>query len=245
MLDLRRLAGSALAHSDPLVWQTALRRIARTSADGQLVAAPANSARVLIITRGLPASGKTGKASRWVAEAPTQRARVNCDSLRAMMHGRRLGTRNRRTWSPSPSTTSIRELLAAGLDVVADTNLAAEAVDAFRQIAAEAGAQFEIWDLTATVSLEECLRRDARRTGADQVGEAAIRRLYRHRQHLAPGGALVRGCERPSRLPVLRLSNSRPLGTLRGDAREPRPRPTRSAPADQHPTNSKQWVFGG
>ena len=80
---------------------------------------------------------------------------------------------------------SVRNLLAAGFDVVADdTNLPSEAVDAFRGIAAEAGARFEIWDFTTTVSLQECLRRDAQRTGAEQVGEAAIRRLYQ--QHLAP-----------------------------------------------------------
>jgi hypothetical protein len=41
---------------------------------------------VLRITRGLPASGKSILAMKWVAEDPANRARVNRDDLRAMLH---------------------------------------------------------------------------------------------------------------------------------------------------------------
>ena len=36
----------------------------------------------LLLTRGLPASGKTTFARAWVAESPTDRARINRDDLR-------------------------------------------------------------------------------------------------------------------------------------------------------------------
>jgi hypothetical protein len=49
-------------------------------------------------------------------------------------------------------------------------------------MAARFGATFEVHDFT-DVPLDECLRRDADRPAAEQVGEAAIRRL--HDRHLA------------------------------------------------------------
>ena len=40
----------------------------------------------LIITRGLPASGKTTYARAWVQEDPANRIRLNRDELRRMLH---------------------------------------------------------------------------------------------------------------------------------------------------------------
>ena len=42
---------------------------------------------VLVITRGLPGSGKSTWARQWVSQDPAHRAEVNRDSLRLMMHG--------------------------------------------------------------------------------------------------------------------------------------------------------------
>jgi hypothetical protein len=137
-----RLTESALAHSDPMVWQAALRQVAALTVPPKAPAATACSETppVLIITRGLPASGKTSKAITWVAERPQQRVRANRDSPRAMMHGGRLGTPEQEAMVTTAQHASIRSLLGDGIDVVADdTNLAEEAVNAFRQLAAEAG----------------------------------------------------------------------------------------------------------
>ena len=41
----------------------------------------------LVVTRGLPASGKTTWAQAWVADDPTRYARVSRDDLRAMLFG--------------------------------------------------------------------------------------------------------------------------------------------------------------
>lgn len=45
----------------------------------------------LILTRGLPASGKSSWAREWVQEDPASRVRVNRDELRAMLYGQRSG----------------------------------------------------------------------------------------------------------------------------------------------------------
>jgi predicted kinase len=133
----------------------------------------------LIITRGLPASGKTSFARKLQPGV----VRVNRDDLRRMLHGERLFTQ----WAEGQVTTAqraqVEALLRAGVDVcVDDTNLRARTVREWAELAARFGATFEVHDFT-DVPLAECLRRDADRPASDRVGEDAIRRL--HERYLA------------------------------------------------------------
>ncbi|HEY8533555.1 MAG TPA: AAA family ATPase [Micromonospora sp.] len=133
----------------------------------------------LILTRGLPASGKTTFARRL---QPTV-VRVNRDDLRRMMHGTRLLTQ----WAEAQVTVAqraqVEALLRAKVDVcVDDTNLRSRTVKEWAALAARLGAQFEVHDFT-DVPLEECIRRDAARPESERVGEDAIRRL--HQRYLA------------------------------------------------------------
>ena len=133
----------------------------------------------LLITRGLPASGKTTFARKLQPGV----VRVNRDDLRRMLHGQRLFTQ----WAEGQVTrvqrASVESLLRARVDVIVDdTNLRAKAVKEWAEVAARFGATFEVHDFT-DVPLEECLRRDATRPEADRVGEAAIRRM--HERYLA------------------------------------------------------------
>jgi predicted kinase len=144
----------------------------------------------LIITRGLPASGKSTKARAWVAEDPQRRARINRDDLRAMAHESVFVPQS----DTDPGTeraiqaardAAITALLKRGIDVVSDdTNLPTRTARDLRKLAVLAGADFEVWDL-ADVPIEECLRRNALRTGTAHVPEGRIRDMYdRHvRQH--------------------------------------------------------------
>lgn len=139
----------------------------------------------LIITVGLPGSGKSTRAVTWVAQDPTGRARVNRDDLRRMLHGGRLGTPEQEAAVTAVQHPAVLTLLQLGYDVVADdTNLAAGAVDGWRRLAGQAGAELTIWDFL-DVDVEECIRRDAGRTGPAHLGETAIRRI--HAQHTAGG----------------------------------------------------------
>ncbi|GAA0540150.1 hypothetical protein GCM10010172_21750 [Paractinoplanes ferrugineus] len=133
----------------------------------------------LLITRGLPASGKTTFARKLQPRV----VRVNRDDLRRMLHGDRLFTQ----WAESQVThaqrAAVEALLRAHADVIVDdTNLRAKTVREWAELAARHGATFEVHDFT-DVPLEECLRRDADRPESDRVGEAGIRRM--HERYLA------------------------------------------------------------
>lgn len=138
----------------------------------------------LIITRGLPASGKSTRAKAWVAEDPTRRARVNRDTLRLMMHDGAFIQGS----SQGPDTeeqikvvrdAAIKALLARGVDVVCDdTNLPQRVARDLRRLAVLAGGEFEVWDLT-DVRRKECLRRNALREGAARVPDEVIQDMYR------------------------------------------------------------------
>ncbi|MCX5067304.1 AAA family ATPase [Micromonospora lupini] len=128
----------------------------------------------LIATRGLPASGKTTFARTLQPSV----ARVNRDDLRRMLHGERLFTK----WAEAQVTVvqraQVEALLRARADVcVDDTNLRARALRDWAELAARHGADFEVHDFT-DVPLDECLRRDAARPAAEQVGADAIRQLH-------------------------------------------------------------------
>ncbi|MGC5287962.1 AAA family ATPase [Micromonospora sp. DT231] len=128
----------------------------------------------LIATRGLPASGKTTFARTLQPSV----VRVNRDDLRRMLHGERLFTQ----WAEAQVTVvqraQVEALLRARADVcVDDTNLRSRTLRDWAELAARHGAEFEVHDFT-DVPLDECLRRDAARPPADQVGAEAIRRLH-------------------------------------------------------------------
>ncbi|GAA3276468.1 AAA family ATPase [Dactylosporangium vinaceum] len=147
----------------------------------------------LTITRGLPASGKT----TWAKEQP-HLTRVNRDDLRRMMHGGRVADEQQRGRAEREVTVAhhaaVEALLRAGASVVCDdTNLRSRVVREFAEIAARCGAHFTVRDFT-DVPVEECIRRDAQRTGDGHVGEEAIRSM--HQRYLA-GRAL------PLPLPVI------------------------------------------
>ncbi|WP_030436291.1 AAA family ATPase [Actinoplanes subtropicus] len=133
----------------------------------------------LLITRGLPASGKTSFARKLQPRV----TRVNRDDLRRMLHGQRLYTQ----WAEGQVThaqrAAVEALLRAHADVIVDdTNLRNKTVRDWAELAARLGAQFEVHDFT-DVPLEECIRRDVSRPADDRVGEEAIRRM--HARYLA------------------------------------------------------------
>lgn len=136
----------------------------------------------LIAMRGLPASGKTTEARGWVKIDPAKRARVNRDALRDMCHDGMflaetdvLGTERAIV---AARDATVKALLERDLDVVVDdTNLTSKSVRDLRRLAAFAGADFEIWDLT-NVGVEECLRRNAQREGRARVPDVVITGMH-------------------------------------------------------------------
>src|SRR5262245_2266838 len=135
----------------------------------------------LIITRGLPGSGKSTRARAWVAEDRAGRARVNRDDLRGMLHDGVWAGHDTETQNIGARDVLISSLLRRGLDVVCDdTNLPQRTARDLANVAAACPATLEVWDLT-DVPLEVCIERDAARSRT--VGEQVIRDL--HRRYLA------------------------------------------------------------
>jgi predicted kinase len=131
----------------------------------------------LVITRGLPASGKTTWARKWVAEDMNHRARVNRDDLRRLLHQTATYEWPQERAVTEASHAGARALLAAGYSVVIDdTNLRQRYVRTWREIAADLGAVFQTVDFE--VDVEECIRRDhIRWDQSAKVGEEVIRTM--------------------------------------------------------------------
>jgi len=134
----------------------------------------------LNITIGLPGSGKTTDAKRWVGDDPLRRTRLNRDDLRVMMFGSRTGLVEHEDAVTVAQEAALRALLAGGGSVVVDdTNLRPDVVERLSRIGWDAGANVGIWDRT-NVPVEECIDRDCVRAamGEPYVGETAIRQLH-------------------------------------------------------------------
>ena len=137
----------------------------------------------LVITRGLPASGKSTWARAWVKEDPLHRAEVNRDHLRLMMHG---GYAKAEVQVNVARDAMIRDLLAQNVSVVcSDTNLPQRVARELASIGRRARAEVEVIDLT-DIPLEVCLERNAGRTGHEHVPIARIREM--HERYIASNG---------------------------------------------------------
>lgn len=135
----------------------------------------------LIITRGLPGSGKTTWSRDYCAQYEQgMRVRVNRDDLRAMLFG--AGYRPSYEFEQTVTEiqhNAIRALLRAGKTAVADdTNLVLKHARALSRLAYEEGAEFEVRDEFLRTALPECLRRNADRPVETRVPVAVIEGMY-------------------------------------------------------------------
>jgi len=143
----------------------------------------------LILTRGIPASGKSTWAKAWVAEDPENRLRVNRDNLRWTLGIKTgIGTREQE----EEVTYWQRQMVQRGFEqnkdvVLDDTNLRAKYAKDWMLLARAYGVEVVFEDFPIT--LEEAIFRDAVRGGKGErsVGEEVIRDKF-HR--FTPKGKL-------------------------------------------------------
>lgn len=130
---------------------------------------------VLIITRGLPGSGKSTWAKAWLTEDRAHRVRANRDNLRFELFGRYAGL----SYEQEERITRLQRSLVtaalrAGHDVVVDdTNLRVLYVRQWERLARCEGADLVMRDFPIDVAT--AIERDAARNRT--VGADAIRYL--------------------------------------------------------------------
>lgn len=135
----------------------------------------------LVVTRGLPASGKSTFAKAWVSKNPRKRARVEKDQLRAMMHDSVWLGRHTEDQVNLVEYNMVYDLLKSGISVVvSDTNLDVHTFNKWRDLAKDKGlahVEFSMEDFR-DVPLQVCLDRNARRTGKEFIPVEAIMSMY-------------------------------------------------------------------
>lgn len=132
----------------------------------------------LVVTRGLPASGKSTWAKEMVRKYGWKR--VNRDEIRAMADDSQWSQRREKTVRKVEQTLAELFLSQGHNVVVDDTNLVPSTMFSWQQFAQEHGAEFEVKDFTG-VPLDECLKRNEGRP--NRVDSSVIRGMYR--QYLA------------------------------------------------------------
>lgn len=125
----------------------------------------------LILTRGLPASGKSTYAEKWASDEPYRRVRVNRDDLRmqlfeywhhpdSMPHGKQQEREHEVTHH---QTNIIVKGLREGKDVIVDnTNLNPRVFRDFEKLLKQFPA-VELTNVDFTTPLSECIQRNSRR----------------------------------------------------------------------------------
>lgn len=135
----------------------------------------------VILTKGLPGSGKSTWAKAQVDANPGQYKRVNKDDLRAMLDNGRWSKQNERMVLHMRDTIIRASLERNSHVIIDDTNLAPTHETHIRRMVSEINEQggkrhrVTIKDFT-DVPLETCIERDLKR--AHSVGEKVIRDMY-------------------------------------------------------------------
>lgn len=122
----------------------------------------------MILTRGIPGSGKSTFAKEWVAEAPGERVRVNRDGIRWTQGIRTgVGTPEQEATVTLIEQATITAALKDGRDVVVDAmNLAERGVRGLFKLAAKAGADVRFQDFPTDVFT--CIQRNQAREHAGE-----------------------------------------------------------------------------
>lgn len=133
--------------------------------------------QTLYITIGLPASGKSTWAKKLVHDNPGMYKRVNKDDLRAMLDVSHF-TNGNEQFVMDTQLFIISEALKQGKSVIVDdTNLSLKHQERFENLLARLGRPVSIELVLFDVSMDECIKRDAQRSGRAKVGEKVIRMM--------------------------------------------------------------------
>jgi predicted kinase len=142
--------------------------------------------RKIIMTKGLPASGKSTWAKEMVAKHPGQYKRINKDDLRAMLDVSHHSKGNEKFVLRARDLLLVEALKSGYHPIIDDTNLHPKHEARLRELAGQFaqahGVEVQVEIKFFAVSVEEAIRRDLLRPVS--VGERSIRQMYD--KYLAP-----------------------------------------------------------
>jgi predicted kinase len=131
----------------------------------------------IIVTRGLPGSGKSTWAFEQLKQEPGRFKRINNDHIRLMCDGG--WSTGQDTFLNAATQQLVHLALSQGYDVILDnTYLNQRVVNKVHQFAASYGDVMVIEKVFPT-SIEECVRRNALREGHARIPEKAIHDMAR------------------------------------------------------------------
>jgi predicted kinase len=135
--------------------------------------------RKIILTKGLPASGKTTWAKEMVEKNPGQYKRVNKDDLRAMLDNSQWSKGNERFVLRVRDYIVLQALIDGKSVIVDDTNLSDKHLAKMKELAsAFDNVTVEVKNFT-DIPLDVCLERDAKREKIERpVGKEVIMQMY-------------------------------------------------------------------
>jgi predicted kinase len=137
----------------------------------------------LVITRGLPASGKTTFARQWVSHDRQHRARVNRDDLRQMVDDGVFVKGQTEERIQALRNAAIASLLYRGVSVICDdTNLPNRVCRDLADLAGRAKAEFRIEDFTSTL-LDTCIARNEVRKDKAPIPRHVIQDMHQRYIH--------------------------------------------------------------
>lgn len=146
-------------------------------------------AKKLILTRGIPASGKSTFAKSWVSEDPTHRVRFNWDDLRNMMGPYWVPERENTGILKDLRSTFLLRMMEHQWDIVCDNmNLNPKEAEFFKREVDNFNSTY-CWEGNANnkepyeieykdffTPVEECIRRDSMRP--NPIGATVIRQTW-------------------------------------------------------------------
>jgi predicted kinase len=132
----------------------------------------------IFMLRGLPASGKSTERRKLLADATLNPITyVNKDEIRRELNIK-AGIFDREKEVKKIETARIMLALETSSNLIVDnTHNSPKYCEHYTQLAAQHNYDFQVIDLSH-VPVEECIRRDALRTGHEHVGEVVIRRMW-------------------------------------------------------------------
>lgn len=128
----------------------------------------------VILTKGLPGSGKSTWSKNLIDKEPNKYKRVSKDDLRAMLDNSKHSDDSEKFILQIRDSIILQSLEKGKHVIVDDTNLSVKHENRIRELI-KGKAEVNIMDFT-NVSLEDCIKNDLKRSKS--VGEAVIKKMY-------------------------------------------------------------------